>query len=190
MSDQQLDAPFHPMICRVDELEQFRHAGFSHVVSILDPDSAVPEVFDAFDPHQRLDLRFHDIIDEQPDMIVPDRHHIERLLRFGRAMIASPAQFKLLLHCQAGVCRSTAAACLLLANAQPGRPELAIAQLRSFAPNAWPNLRMIELGDALLDLRGRLVAATRGHYADLLARYPAIGQVIAVDRYLRGSGTL
>ena len=187
MSDRELDAPFCPVICRVDELGQFRHAGFSHVVSILDPDSAVPEIFEAFERHERLDLRFHDIIDEQPDMIVPNRHHIERLLRFGRAMIASSAQVKLLVHCQAGVSRSTAAALLLLAAAQPGQPESAMARLRSIAPNAWPNLRVIELGDALLDLRGQLVAAVRSHYADLLARYPAIGEVIAVDRHLRGS---
>lgn len=151
----------------------------------MDPGSAAPEVFGSFDAHERLELRFHDIIDPQPDMIAPDDDHVGQLLRFGDAMFAARSPVTLLAHCHAGVSRSSAAVILMLAAAQPGAPERALAHALSGAPNAWPNLRMIELGDALIDCNGRLVAAVRGHYAGMLERYPAIRQVISVDRHLR-----
>jgi len=174
-------------ICRVDELDGYANAGFSHVVSILDPGYAVPDTFARFAPHQRLDLRFHDIIDPQPEMVPPGRDHIEQLVQFGRAIAASPAPVRLLSHCQAAVSRSTAAAIVLLATARPAAPGEAVTALLAAAPNAWPNLRIIELGDAVLGHGGALVAAVRLHYADMLARYPALRELVAVDRHLHAS---
>lgn len=179
------DAAFRPAICGVDDLPRLRGCGFTHIVSIMDPGSAVPEAFGSFDPHQRLDLRLHDIIDPQADMVAPDEGHVGQLLRFGHAMASSQSPIKLLAHCHAGVSRSSAAVILMLAAVQPGAPERALAAALAIAPNAWPNLRMIELGDALMGCNGRLIAAVRGHYAGMLERYPAIRQVIAVDRHLR-----
>lgn len=178
-------AAFRPTICGVDELPRLHGGGFTHIVSIMDPGSAVPEAFGSFDPHERLDLRFHDIIDPQVDMVMPDDEHVGRLLRFGGTMASSQSPVTLLAHCHAGVSRSSAAAILMLAAVRPGTPEQALAEALAVAPNAWPNLRMIELGDALIGCNGRLIAAVRGHYADMLERYPAIRQVIAVDRHLR-----
>lgn len=178
-------AAFRPTICGVDELPRFARCGFTHIVSIMDPGSAVPEAFGSFDRHVRLDLRFHDIIDPQADMAAPGDDHIRQLLGFGDAMRASQAPVKLLAHCHAGVSRSSAAIIVMLAAAQPGSPEQALAHGLAVVPNAWPNLRMIELGDGLIGCRGRLIAAVRGHYAVMLERYPAIRQVIAVERHLR-----
>jgi predicted protein tyrosine phosphatase len=178
-------AAFRLAICGVDELPRFRACGFSHIVSIMDPGSAVPEVFGSFRAHERLDLRFHDIIDQQADMVIPDSDHIGQLLRFGSAMVRSKSPIKLLVHCHAGVSRSSAAAVVLLAGAKAGVPEQALTQLLSVAPNAWPNLRMIELGDALIGCQGRLISAVRGHYANMLERYPVIRQMIVVDKHLR-----
>lgn len=180
-------ATLHPVICGVDGLTQFRRCGFTHIVSIMDPGSDAPTVFETFDAHQRLDLRFHDIIDPEADMVVPDGKHIGELLRFGHAMLASPSPIKLLAHCHAGVSRSSAAATLMLAAARPGAPAQAFSRLLAIAPNAWPNLRMIELGDALLGCNGQLVAAARAHYANMIERYPALRQMIAVDKHLRAT---
>jgi hypothetical protein len=38
--------------------------------------------------------------------------------------------------------------------------------------HAWPNLRILELGDALLDRRGEIVDAARAHYRRRLEREP------------------
>jgi predicted protein tyrosine phosphatase len=187
VSEETTAAAFRLVVCGVDELARFRRCRFSHIVSIMDPDSAVPEVFGSFDAHERIDLRFHDIIDPQVDMVIPNSDHIGQLLRFGGAMMASKSPIKLLAHCHAGVSRSSAAAILVLTAAQSGAPEQALARLLSIAPNAWPNLRMIELGDALIGCKGRLISAVRDHYASMLERYPAIRQMIAVDKHLRAT---
>ena len=72
-------------------------------------------------------------------MIAPQRNDIERLLQFGRSMMRSRSQGRLLIHCHAGLSRSTAAAVLLLAQAQLDRPpEAAVSRMLEIRPNAWP----------------------------------------------------
>src|SRR5690606_20241971 len=139
---------FATTVCGVGELREHCARGVSHVLSILDPDFPQPEAFGAYGAHARLDLRFHDIIDEQPGMIAPGADHVERLLAFGRELPRETAAgAHLLVHCHAGVSRSTAAMTLLLAQARPecsaAEVLLEVARIR---PIAWPNLRIVELG--------------------------------------------
>jgi predicted protein tyrosine phosphatase len=78
-----------------------------------------------------------------------------------------------LIHCHAGVSRSTAAAALILAQAGPDRPARAVFDLvSSIRPRAWPNLRILELGDALLGRDGEIVAAVAAVYRRVLERDP------------------
>src|SRR5579863_1711298 len=102
-------APFRVTICGIAELDEHCAAGVTHVLSILDPEWPDPGAFDAFLPHRRLALRFHDIIEPAPDRLPPSRRDVEELLAFGRELGASPVSH-LLVHCHAGVSRSTAAA--------------------------------------------------------------------------------
>src|ERR1700686_1651017 len=134
-------APFGLTIWGIAELGELCAAGVTHVLSTLDPECPDPPAFAEFAPHRRLTLRFHDIIEPTPGWLPPSRDDVARLLEFGREL-DQPAQSHLLVHCHAGVSRSTAAAALILAQAHPeraGREALeAVAQLR---PRAWPNLR-------------------------------------------------
>ena len=67
-------APFRITVCGIEELSGHCDANVSHVLSILDPEWPVPEAFGAFGEHARLELRFHDIIDEHnADVIAPRR---------------------------------------------------------------------------------------------------------------------
>jgi predicted protein tyrosine phosphatase len=147
--------PFRLTICGIPELDEHCAAGVTHVLSILDPDWHDPPAFATFPPHRRLALRFHDIIEPLPDRLAPGGADVERLLAFGRGPDLTSGSH-LLIHCHAGVSRSTAAAALILVQAQPARPARealeAVAQLR---PRAWPNLRMLELGDASLGRNAR-----------------------------------
>ena len=84
-------APFRISVCGLAELGGHHETGVSHVLSILEPNWPVPEVFGAFGEHARLELRFHDVIeDDDPDMIAPSEQHVIDLLAFGRDLITEP----------------------------------------------------------------------------------------------------
>ena len=165
-------APFQVTICGIDELGFHWEAGVTHVLSILDPGWPEPEALGAFDAHRRLELRFHDVIEAGPGWIAPERRDVEQLLTFGRDLTEARGTH-LLVHCHAGVSRSTAAATLILAQARPDRPaEEALKAVVRHRPRAWPNLRILELGDALRERRGEVVDAARAHYRRVLDREP------------------
>ena len=165
-------ASFRLTICGIPELDEHCAAGVTHVLSILDPDTPDPPAFAAFAPHHRLALRFHDIIETLPDRLAPARTDVERLLAFGYKLSDTPGNH-LLIHCHAGVSRSTASAALILAQARPDRPARdaldAVVQLR---PRAWPNLRILEIGDELLSRDGEIIAAAAAIYRRVLDRDP------------------
>jgi len=164
--------PFQVTICGIDELGFHCEAGVTHVLSLLDPGWPEPEALGAYDPHRRLELRFHDVIDANPGCVPPERLDVEQLLTFGRDLTAARSTH-LLIHCHAGVSRSTAAATLILAQTRPDRSaeEVLLAVVRQ-RPRAWPNLRILELGDALLERRGEIVNAARAHYRRRFEREP------------------
>jgi len=113
--------------------------------------------------HERLDLRFNDITEEIPGMRAPAPEDVAALLRFGRDLMRERGAH-LLVHCHMGISRSTAAMALILAQARPDRPGLeALAEVRRIRERIWPNLRLVELGDAALGRKGDLVAAVLEH---------------------------
>ena len=164
--------PYQLTICGIGELGLHCEERVTHVLSILDPGWPDPEAFGAFDPHQRLELRFHDVIDAGPGCVAPERDDVELLLAFGREL-SRARETHLLVHCHAGVSRSTAAAALIVAQTRPDRPaeEALVAVVRQ-RPHAWPNLRILELGDALLGRRGEIINAARAQYRRQLEREP------------------
>lgn len=165
-------------ICGLSELVEHGEAGVTHVLSILDPDWPDPSDFAEFPPHRRLALRFHDIIEPVPGRLAPTRGDVERLLGFGRELRGA-AECHLLVHCHAGVSRSTAATALILAQHHPEWPASdvldAISRVR---PRAWPNLRILEFGDELLGRGGELVAAAGGVYRRVLDRDPSFREAM------------
>jgi predicted protein tyrosine phosphatase len=183
--------PFAVTICGIDELIDHSAVGVSHVLSILDPEREEPDVFGSFGEHARLELRFHDVLDEKPGFEAPQPHHIDALLAFGRELAGgSTGGAHLLVHCHAGVSRSTAATLLLLAQACP---DLSAATLMDevgrIRSKAWPNLRMMELGDARLSRGGTLVGAARARYRFMAEQRPELVRFMSNlgrDRELEG----
>jgi len=166
--------PFRLTICGLDEVARHCAGDVTDVLSILDPDGLPPDGLASYEAHRRLELRFHDVIEPRPEVILPGREDVARLLAFGRDVARRPEPH-LLVHCHAGVSRSTAAACLILAQARPEQAaDEAFAAVAALRPQAWPNLRLIELGDVLLGRGGDLVAAARTHYRRALDREPSL----------------
>lgn len=179
-----MPAPFDITVCGIEELGEHCRVGVSHVLSILDPGWPVPEAFGAFGEHDRLELRFHDVIRDEPGRLAPQPEHVAELLGFGRRLAAEPEhRGHLLVHCHAGVSRSTAAMALMLAEALPERSAADVFRdVLRIRPKAWPNLRIVELGDALLGRGGALIDAAHEVYRLQLARRPELEQA------MRGGG--
>jgi predicted protein tyrosine phosphatase len=164
-------------ICGLDELDDHSANDVSHVLSILDPEWPEPAAFQTFDPHLRATLYFHDAIEPGPKIVLPQKADIETILAFGRDV--GDDLRHLLIHCHAGISRSTAAMTMILAQAFPNEDENAIVdRLTRIRPQAWPNSRMIAFADDVLGRGGRLSAAVNGIYARRLASRPELAETM------------
>ena len=170
--------PFQMTICGIDELACQCAGGVTHVLSILDPGWPEPESLSPFGLDRRLRLRFHDVIEAHPGWVAPERWDVELLLAFARDLAISP-ETHLLVHCHAGVSRSTAAAVLVLAQTFPERSaDQALEAVVRLRPRAWPNLRMLELGDEILGRQGEIVEAAAAHYRRAIEREPWLAEAM------------
>jgi predicted protein tyrosine phosphatase len=172
--------PFAIAVCGIEELDGHCGTGASHVLSILDPDHPVPEAFGAFGEHVKLELRFHDIIDATPGQILPEPEHIDGILALGRDLRdATMGSGHLLVHCHAGISRSTAAMALIVAQALPDLPADAVLRIvHGIREKAWPNIRMMEIGDAKLGRGGSLVEATHALHRLQIERRPHLVELM------------
>lgn len=166
--------PFRLTVCGIEELPSHAAAGVTHLVSILDPSREALSAFDTYAPHTRIDLRFDDIVEDLPRRVAPVAAHLEEVLAFGRRIQdTAGADDHLLVHCHMGVSRSTAAMTLILAQARPDRHAgEALAEVVRIRPQAWPNLRMLEIGGDMLGCRAELLEALRDIYARQAAGKP------------------
>ncbi|MCC7348469.1 MAG: tyrosine protein phosphatase, partial [Variibacter sp.] len=130
--------------------------GARHVVTLINDQTRVvrPETVAAED---HLFLGMHDIAEELEGFRAPGSAHVEELLGFVRRW---PRRAPLVVHCWAGISRSTAGAFIAACALNPERDETIIARaIREASPTASPNPRLVALADRLLARDGRMVAA-------------------------------
>jgi predicted protein tyrosine phosphatase len=127
----------------------------SHVVSLLDPDTPFPALGYADEKHFRLPV--HDIEADAGGFDALDAARMRRLLAF---VATWERDDPILIHCYAGISRSTATAFITACahNAAANEEEIALA-LRAASPTASPNRRFIALADAELGRAGRMSRA-------------------------------
>jgi predicted protein tyrosine phosphatase len=144
-------------VCSLSRLpETVAAAGASHVVTLINVGTPVvrPAVIA---PDDHLFIGVSDITAATADHILPERTHVERLLAFVRAW---GREKPLVLHCYAGISRSTAAAYIALCALRPERDEAELARaLRAASPSATPNPRLVAVADEILARDGRMTAA-------------------------------
>ena len=128
----------------------------SHLITLLDPSDDMPTP-DEVPGHRHLKLGVHDIDRARPDFIAPDLIHVRELIAFAKQW---DRQHPMLIHCWAGISRSTASAftiaCMLN---EPGREHDIARLLRARAAHAQPNQRIVSVADALLGRDGNMVDA-------------------------------
>jgi predicted protein tyrosine phosphatase len=144
-------------VCSLSRLnETIAATGARHVVTLLGIEDHVPLPSQiARDAYLRLHM--HDIIDPIDGQVHPAQEHVERLIDFvGRWPRTTP----LVIHCYAGISRSTAAAFTTVCALNPKRTEEEVAQaLRRASPTAQPNARIVRIADQVLGRNGRMVEA-------------------------------
>lgn len=144
-------------LSRLDDTVQACRA--THVVTLVREQARV------YRPHgvaadKHLWLQMDDIADPIDGMIAPNEEHIIQLVDF---VTRWDRKEPLVVHCFAGISRSTAAAFVTACALAPDRNEAEIARrLRAASPTATPNSRLVALGDAFLGRRGRMIAAVDG----------------------------
>jgi predicted protein tyrosine phosphatase len=127
-----------------------------HVISLLGPDTA-HRAFSGIAQERHLKLTFHDIIAPLEGFTPPQPEDAARLVSF---ILDWDRDAPMLIHCWAGISRSTAAAFTAMCILNPQRDEREIAQeLRSAAPSATPNRLIVSHVDTILGRNGRMLAA-------------------------------
>ena len=144
-------------VCSLARLhDTVRETGARHVVTLIKDISLVhrPATISA-ENHLLLDM--DDITDHIEGYVAPAEEHVGDLLRFVRAW---PREAPLVVHCYAGISRSTAGAFVTACALNPQRNEVTIARaLRDASPTATPNIRIVSPADRMLGRHGRMVTA-------------------------------
>ena len=127
----------------------------THLISILQREFQ-PVRPELIAPEHHLRVEIHDIVEHDDWGVLAQRDHIRVLIDFARQW--DPDSGDLLVHCYAGVSRSTAAA-LVAHHLRTGDPEASAWELRRAAPHAFPKRWIVALADEELGLGGTLIEA-------------------------------
>lgn len=144
-------------VCSLARLhETVADTGARHIVSLIGDEARIQRPAGVA-PEDHLWLRLHDISNPLDGYILPGEAHVVDLLQFVRRW---DRRAPLVVHCFAGISRSTASAYASVCALSPHRNEASIAQaLRRASPTATPNIRIVSIADRLLGRDGRMVAA-------------------------------
>jgi len=141
-------------VCSLARIDQVVAAtGARSLVTLLSPGTAMVRP-SAIVLERHLHIAMSDIVDDAPGQVLPDTTHIDALIAFVRGW---DRRDPLLIHCFAGVSRSTASAYVAACLLAPHRDEHEVARaLRAASPTATPNSRFVALADAALGRSGRM----------------------------------
>jgi predicted protein tyrosine phosphatase len=133
-----------------DILSSPRCAEVTCLLSIGDTHDPLPAGYD--NVQIKLRLLFADVVTDEG----ATQEDVQRIILLAENLRGGTG--KVLIHCEAGVSRSPAAALIIYACLLgPGREREAMARVLAQRPVAMPNRRMVELADRMLGRGGRLL---------------------------------
>lgn len=144
-------------VCPLSRLpETVAATGASHLLTLVNVGTPMerPAPIDA---GNHATVGVSDIAAPMDGHVLPAEEHVAAILAFVRGW---PRERPLVIHCYAGISRSTAAAYIAACALAPERDEAAVADaLRAASPSATPNRLFVEIADRMLGRDGRMVAA-------------------------------
>lgn len=144
-------------VCSLTRIaDTVRETGARSMVTLINPMFPVERPGD-IEAARHLHISVSDIVEHLDGHVAPDVAHVQTLLDFVRAWDRA---HPLLIHCYAGVSRSTAAAYVAACALRRDYCEFETAQkLRALSPTATPNARIVAIADDLLGRGGRMITA-------------------------------
>jgi predicted protein tyrosine phosphatase len=147
-------------IAGILDLERLKGPGFTRVISISELEVKAERGHETtvrkFFPGATFHFAYFDDVEYVKEG-GPDRNNVYRILLFSQNFTAHD---KILIHCRAGISRSTAIACAILCQHSPVGEEKAVVEyVRSIRAMMIPNFLIIKLADEILQRQGKLVAA-------------------------------
>ena len=144
-------------VCSLADLHPtVKTTGASHVLTIMAKVDQVVRPASVLEANH-LRVQVDDITEAMEGFVAPAEIHVAQVLDFVRGW---DREAPLVIHCYAGISRSTASAFAAVCALNPHRDESAIArQLRAASPSAYPNRLIVSLADAALGRGGRMVRA-------------------------------
>ena len=144
-------------VCSLAALPEIvRLTGASHVLTVMGNVDQVQRPVSVL-PANHLKVAMDDITEPMDGYVMPSESHVEQVLGFIRGWDRGAP---MVIHCWAGVSRSTASAFAAACALNPPRDEVEIAtKLRAASPNASPNRLIVALADKALGREGRMVRA-------------------------------
>jgi len=144
-------------VCSLAALpETVKATGASHIMSVMAKVDQVQRPASVLEINH-LRVQVDDITEHMDGFVAPCETHIEQILNFVRSWDRSAP---MVVHCFAGISRSTASAFAAACALNPHRDEIAIArQIRTASPIASPNRLIVSLADRALGRDGRMLRA-------------------------------
>ena len=139
-------------ICSLETAREIDHSTYNGVITIEDSLVGEPLRIDQANCPQ-LVLCFDDITSPKGDLVLPNKQHIQSALSFASELRGS----SLLIHCHAGISRSSAVALAIIAKGLgTAKEKQAFKELERTNPNCAPNALVIWLTDEILERNGAL----------------------------------
>jgi predicted protein tyrosine phosphatase len=144
-------------VCSLAALaDTVKATGASHVLTIMANVDQVPRPQSVL-PANHLKVQVDDITEPIDGFVAPSEVHVDQVLSFVRGWDRNAP---LVVHCYAGISRSTASAFAAVCALNPHRDEVSIARLiRAASPIAAPNRLIVSLADKALGRDGRMLRA-------------------------------
>ena len=144
-------------VCSLAALpDTVKATGASHILTVMADVDQVQRPASVL-AQNHLKVSMDDITEQIEGFLAPSEAHIEKVLNFIRGWDRSAP---LVVHCYAGISRSTASAFAAACMLNPHRDEIEIArQIRERSPIASPNRLIVSLADKALGRDGRMLRA-------------------------------